>query len=58
MASELNKNFPQPYINAPTENQALIKRVKLDNAETGSRPSAMPKNVSNDMTLTHIENGK
>lgn len=58
MASELNKNFPQPYINTPTENEALIKRVKLDNAEIGSRPSSMPMNTKNDMTIKHVENGK
>lgn len=58
MSSELNKNFPQPYINTPTENPTLIKRVKLDNAEIGSRPSAMPMNEKNDMTIRHVENGK
>ncbi len=58
MASELNKNFPQPYINKPMENDALIKRVKLDHAETGSRPSAMPKDTRNDMTIKHVENAK
>lgn len=58
MASELNKGFPQPYINAPTENTMLIKRVKLENAEIGSRPSAMPTNEKNDMTVKHVENGK
>lgn len=58
MASELNKGFPQPYINTPTENTAMIKRVKLDNAEIGSRPSAMPMNTENDMTIKHVENGK
>lgn len=58
MTSELNKNFPQPYINTPTENDMLIKRVKLDNAEIGSRPSAMPAATKNDMTIKHVENGK
>lgn len=58
MASELNKGFPQPYINSPTENSAMIKRVKLENAEIGSRPSSMPKDTSNDMTIKHVENGK
>lgn len=58
MANETNKNFPQPYINKPMENESLIKRVKLEHAEIGSIPSAMPTNVMNSMTIKHVENAK
>lgn len=58
MSGELNRNFPQPYLNKPTENETMIKRVKLENAEIGSRPSAMPTDGKNDMTIKHVENSK
>jgi hypothetical protein len=48
-----NEKFPGPSINRLLDSSPKIVRVDQSNAEWGSRKSAMPKNVRNDMTIEH-----
>lgn len=48
--------FPGPYMNTVPDSDPQIVRVDLDHAEVAARPSAMPKNVKNRMTLSHVPN--
>jgi len=53
-----NKNFPGPYLNRLIEEDPQIVRVPLDKMGFGARKSAQPKNISNSMTLKHVDSGK
>lgn len=48
--------FPGPYMNTVPESDPQIVRVDLENAEATSRPTAMPKDVKNRMSIVHIPN--
>lgn len=54
--SELPSNFPHANRNKIIDSDPQIRRVDLDNPEIAGRPSAMPKDIKNDMTIKHVEN--
>lgn len=49
-------SFPGPKLDKIIENDPQIVKVAMDYTEFGGRPSAMPKNVKNDMTVKHVGN--
>ena len=52
-----NKNFPGPNINRIIENDPQIVSVgNKKDFDWGARPSAMPKDTSNSMTIKHVSN--
>ncbi len=50
--------FPGPYINTIPQNvdapDPMIRRVRFSSTDIGSRSSALPKNIKNDMTVRHV----
>lgn len=51
-----NKNFPGPNINRIIEEDPQIVKVPMPKMDWGSRTSAMPKSISNNMTIKHVSN--
>lgn len=47
--------WPTPKYNRLIDQDPQIVKVDLHNMEYGARPSAMPKNVKNDMTIKHVK---
>lgn len=47
--------FPRAGESEPKEADPMMKRVDPDHAEIGSRPSGMPKGMTNDsMSIGHV----
>lgn len=47
--------FPRAGSSEPKESDPMMKRVDLDHAEIGSRPSGMPKEMNDrDMKISHV----
>jgi hypothetical protein len=46
--------FPSPGISHLIDEDSQIVKVPLDYMDTGARKSALPKNVKNQMTLSHV----
>lgn len=53
-----NSSFLAPNINRVLDNSPKIVRVAMDTMEWGARKSAQPKNVKNEMTISHVSNSK
>jgi len=49
-----NPSFPGPNINRLLDSSPKIVRVAMESVEWSARKSAQPKNVKNDMTLSHV----
>ncbi len=50
--------FPGPYRNSVPQDvdnpDPMIKRVRFSSTDIGSRSSALPMNIKNDMTVSHV----
>ena len=50
------KNFPGPNINRIIENDPqIISQGNKSNYDWGARPSSMPKDTKNSMTIEHVK---
>lgn len=49
-----NPNFPGPKLDKIIENDPQIVKVPMDYTEFGSRASALPKSIKNNMTIKHV----
>jgi len=54
----MSEKFPGPYRNSVPQDlnspDPMIVRVPVDHTGVGARRSALPKNVKNDMTISHV----
>lgn len=50
-----NKNFPGPNINRIIDSDPQIVKVPMEKMDWGSRMSGQPKDISNAMTIKHVE---
>ena len=48
--------FPGPYRDSVPDSDPMIKRVAFDHTEVGARKSILPKNIKNNMTVSHVPN--
>jgi hypothetical protein len=53
--AQVADRFPGPKYNRLIERDPMIVKVNEENPEFGARPSAMPKNIKNEMSIKHIE---
>lgn len=49
------EKFPGPTYTRLIDKSPDIVKVGMDNMDIGARPSAMPKNTKNDMTIRHVK---
>lgn len=49
-----NPNFPGPSFNKLIDKDPQIKKVSMESTEWGARKSALPTDVKNDMTISHV----